>query len=253
MKLLENLPFGWSLYWIETTPSTMDEVRQKALEGAEEGLVILAEEQTAGRGRRGRSWWGARGKSLLFSFLLRQKWPLNQIGLLGGAFGVAVAEALSSYTSTPVGIKWPNDLILEGKKLGGILIEGPLSGSFLEWAVVGIGLNWAMTLDDFPPEIRDQAISLSDKARVLPDRFPLLKQIVEKIYDYYLIVKDHPESILRKWREKEVTLGKEIWVQREEGWKEQGIALDITDQGGLLWKGPRGPETLLWGEVTLGE
>lgn len=251
MKLLENLPFGWSLYWVETTPSTMDEVRQKALEGAEEGLVILAEEQTAGRGRRGRTWWGARGKSLLFSLLLRPQWSPNQIGLLCGTSGIAVAEVLSSYTSVPVQTKWPNDLTLEGRKLGGILIEGSLPASSLEWAVVGIGLNWKTAPDDFPPEIRDQAISLSDKAKVLPDRLHLLKQILEKIHNYYLIVKDRPELILRRWRDKEVTLGKEIWVQWEEGRREQGIALDITDQGGLMWKGPRGLETLLWGEVTL--
>ena len=139
---------GWPRVHRRRTDSTNDRARALALAGAPHGTLVTAGEQTAGRGRQGRRWSGPAGSALLMSVVLR-----DPPALVSLAAGVAVAEAVGPQAS----IKWPNDVLVAARKVAGTLVEGrPLEG----WAVVGIGVNVAVALDDLPPELRDTAGTL---------------------------------------------------------------------------------------------
>jgi BirA family transcriptional regulator, biotin operon repressor / biotin---[acetyl-CoA-carboxylase] ligase len=137
-----------------STDSTNARARELAAAGAPGGLVVTADEQSAGRGRQGRSWFGAPGTSLLYSALLR---PFGGDLLLALAVPVAVCEAAEAVAPVRCQVKWPNDVWIDERKVAGILVEArPEDG----WAVIGIGVNVAVDPEDFPPELRDRATSL---------------------------------------------------------------------------------------------
>jgi BirA family transcriptional regulator, biotin operon repressor / biotin---[acetyl-CoA-carboxylase] ligase len=165
-----QFPDPYRLLVRETCASTNDEVRTLALAGAPHGLIILAENQTAGRGRRGAAWFSPAGESLAFSILIRPDAPKSLWPRLALATGLAVAEALESFQLKP-GIKWPNDLWLSGKKVAGILVE---TGS--DFAIVGIGLNVNST--QFPTEVSAIATSMSLEAGREFSRAAVLEQVV---------------------------------------------------------------------------
>lgn len=166
--------FGAPLESHASIGSTNDEAFRRAAEGAPEGLIVLAEEQTAGRGRQGRAWWDAPGSSLLFSALLRPRIPLPQFPLLALAMACAVAEAGEEATGAPLAVKWPNDVLHAGRKLCGVLAESRAAGasraagstqasapaSAEPLLVIGTGVNVNQLDDDFPPELRGRATSL---------------------------------------------------------------------------------------------
>ena len=133
-------PVGGPVVWASAVGSTNDLIAMRAREGAPEGLVIGADVQTQGRGRRGRAWEATAGDALLFSVLLRPSRVAGDVGLLPIAAAVGVAEGLAEL-GVAVGLVWPNDLIVDGKKLGGILCELSSAGQALSWAVVGVGIN----------------------------------------------------------------------------------------------------------------
>jgi len=147
-------------------PSTNDEALRRAEEGAPSGLIVFAETQTAGRGRQGRSWSDVPGASLAFSAVLRPTLPLPQYPLLAIAMACAVAEAGEELTATPFIVKWPNDVLQEGRKVCGVLAESRVPsmarvpGGVGLALVVGAGVNVNHRAEDFPPELRDRAASL---------------------------------------------------------------------------------------------
>ena len=146
--------FGRPHRHFRATDSTNERAKELAARGAPGGLVVTADEQSAGRGRQGRSWFGPPGSSLLYSALLR---PFEGDPLLALAVPVAVCEAAESVAPVRCQLKWPNDVWIDERKVAGILIEArPEDG----WAVVGIGLNVAVPSEDFPSELRDSATSL---------------------------------------------------------------------------------------------
>ena len=151
--------------------STNDEVLRRAADGAPEGLVIATDEQTAGRGRQGRTWWDAPGRSLLFSVLLRPGIPLARFPLLGMAMACAMSEAGSAITGEPLAVKWPNDVLHAGRKLCGILAESR-PGAAGHVLVVGAGINVNQEAGDFPDELRSRATSLPPPYRAPPRRDP---------------------------------------------------------------------------------
>jgi BirA family biotin operon repressor/biotin-[acetyl-CoA-carboxylase] ligase len=138
--------------------STNDEAKRLAREGAPEGTVVAAAEQTAGRGTQGRPWHSGRGEGLFVSIILRP--PLPAIGLLPLLAAEAVREAVETVSGVKAEIKRPNDLVWAGRKLGGILCESGYVGDRLTFAVVGVGLNIGQSRDDFPAELRPTAVSI---------------------------------------------------------------------------------------------
>ena len=139
--------------------STNDVLKEMARAGAAEGTAIVALEQTAGRGTKGRTWHSARGHGLYVSVLLRPR-SADRLPLLPLAAGLAARAALERVAGVSAGLRWPNDIIWKGRKLGGLLCETAFAGDFVEYAVVGLGLNLTHEEADFPAGLRDLAVSV---------------------------------------------------------------------------------------------
>jgi BirA family biotin operon repressor/biotin-[acetyl-CoA-carboxylase] ligase len=224
-----------------TTDSTNERARELALAGAPHGTLVTADEQTAGRGRQGRSWLAPPGKSVLMSVVLRH---------LGGAqahlplaAAIAACEACE-LTAPPIhcSIKWPNDVWIDGRKVAGILVEGrPQQG----WAVLGIGLNVTTTEDEFPDEIQQIATSL---AAARPGAEPPAKEHVlnELLTTLRVRLDDPPDTVVTEWRERDALRDQTIrWDGGE------GTATGIDDSGALIVRTATGRVTLDAGEVHL--
>jgi BirA family transcriptional regulator, biotin operon repressor / biotin---[acetyl-CoA-carboxylase] ligase len=213
---------------LRRTDSTNERARELAIGGAPHGTLVTAAEQTAGRGRQGRTWTAPAGRALLCSVVLHE-FPR----LLPLAAGVAVAELVGAGAT----IKWPNDVLLDGRKVAGILVEGrPREG----WAVLGIGLNVALALEDFPPELRQTAGTLG----LEPDTIePTLARLLERL-DQWLVA-DAP-AVLEAVRGRDALRDRWIrWLGNE------GRAAGIDDDGRLLVATDAGLEALDAGEVHL--
>lgn len=156
------MTFGAAVHRLERVSSTNDAARALALAGAVHGTAVLAREQTRGRGTKGRAWHSPAGLGLYASFVVRGAagGPPPSPHLLPLTAGLAAADAISALTSVHVSLKWPNDLVLGGRKLGGILSEAVSGGPGGDFAVVGVGLNAGHSAADFPADLRDAATSL---------------------------------------------------------------------------------------------
>ncbi len=219
---------GRPLMYQPVTGSTNDDALLAARSGAPHGSLFVADEQTAGRGRRGNSWLAAPGESLLFSVLLRPQLALAQTSALTLAIGLALRDAIGPLLTEAVHIKWPNDLYVDEKKLAGILLESQLQGEHLRGVVVGVGLN--VTTRDFPPEIAARATSLallgvSDVSREL-----LLQESLNQIalrLDAYQ--RTGIAGILDELNAADALRGKRLRVDAQ-----LGLGCGIDEQGRLL-------------------
>ncbi len=221
----------------DSLPSTNTHLSALAREGAPAGRVILAETQTAGRGRLGRSFFSPAGSGIYLSILLRPK--TLDAGKLTTLAAVVVADAISRVCGIEVGIKWVNDLIFDGKKLCGILAEG--AGA--DFAVLGIGIN--VTKSAFPPELADIATSLEEVTGEAPDRNRLIAEILKRLTKADLEGFSHMDE----YRRRSLTLGK--WVNIL-GSGETVFVRAIEDDGALLVEDPTGqPRRISSGEVSV--
>ncbi len=150
---------GHPVVALDVVPSTNDVLKELALKGAPDGLAVVASHQTTGRGRRGRNWVSCPRQAVYMSVLLRPTWPAADVTWLGVLGGVAAAEAAASLGVQELLIKWPNDVLARGKKLGGVLVEPRLGDEHIDFAVVGIGFNVSQMPEDWPAELRDIATS----------------------------------------------------------------------------------------------
>jgi BirA family transcriptional regulator, biotin operon repressor / biotin---[acetyl-CoA-carboxylase] ligase len=213
---------------VETTSSTNADARAAAEGGAGEGLVIVAEQQTAGRGRLDRIWESPPRAGVLMSMLLRPEVPAGQLPLLPLLTAVAVVEAVRSVAEISARVKWPNDVLVDGAKLGGILLERLSSGA----AIVGIGLNVTTRADELPVETATSVRLAGGVA----DRESLVKEILrsfERRYSAYVSAKGEPESVLPAYRELCETLERDVVVLLPDGASVSGIATAV-DEGGML-------------------
>lgn len=179
---------GRPLHVVASTPSTNDEAKHAARSGAPHGATWVAEEQTAGRGRQGRTWSSARGESLLVSVLLRPACPPSRIPPIAIVAGLAVRDAVAAAApGADVRVKWPNDVVVHdaaapgsiGRKIAGILVEGITAGSRVEAVVVGFGINVHTRV--FPDEIADRATSVALLAPSPPDRAAILADVLARL------------------------------------------------------------------------
>jgi BirA family biotin operon repressor/biotin-[acetyl-CoA-carboxylase] ligase len=233
------------LYYL-SIPSTMGVAKDVAERGAAEGTAILAEEQTAGRGRLGRSWLSPRG-SIAVSIILRPS--LEHLTGLNMVASLAVVHSIETVTGLKSCIKWPNDILIEGRKVSGILIENALRGEVVDWAILGIGLN--VNFDpQFFPEIAPIATSLSAELKREVPRQEVLKCLFSEIESLYLALR-RGESIYKEWQNRLETLGKMIRV-KSGNLIEEGYAEGADKDGSLFLR--RSDGTLVqitFGEVTL--
>ena len=220
------------------TDSTNARARELALAGVPDGALVTASEQSAGRGRQGRTWSAPPGKALLMSLVIRDLSPRD--ALLPLAVPVAVAEACDEFAGRRCGIKWPNDIWIESRKLSGILLEGrPQEG----WAVIGIGLNVGTTRDEFPDDLQETATSIVIESGTDPGTDAVLAAVLAALERR---LDDKPKSILAAWRERDVLLGSRVrWAHGE------GEAVGLDDTGALLVETGDGRVALDAGEVHL--
>lgn len=146
---LINCRFGQPLFYFDEVTSTNDILKEKAEQDAPEGTVVIAGSQTAGRGRRGKKWLSMPGKGVYLSLLLRPHWPATESAFIGFISAVSVARSLTRLNIKGVKLKWPNDILVKGKKIGGVLVEPRISRGSIDFIVVGIGINVSHDQDDF--------------------------------------------------------------------------------------------------------
>jgi BirA family transcriptional regulator, biotin operon repressor / biotin---[acetyl-CoA-carboxylase] ligase len=229
------------------TDSTNERAKELATSGAAGGLVVTADEQTAGRGRRGTAWFAPSGSCLLYSALLRP-FAADQAPLLPLAVPIAVCEAAESVAPVRCQLKWPNDVWVDERKVAGVLVEArPDEG----WAVIGVGLNVAIAEDDSPPELRETAASLlptEAEGGLPPGGAPSVRRALSalnKALDRWTQAAD--DEVLSAYRARDALCGRRIsWEAGE------GVAKEIDERGHLVVEKDEGESvTLGAGEVHL--
>ncbi len=243
---------GRRLVVVERATSTMDLAAEEAASGAPEGTVVIAEEQTAGRGRFGRPWVSPRGAALYVSILLR---PAP--GLLPGvnmAAPLAAVEAARDAAQVDAEIKWPNDVQVRGRKLAGVLVDASAGTTDQGFAIVGVGLNVDLDVADYP-EIAEIATSLRVESGRAVGRLAVLAALLSRFEALYDRVKAG-ESLVGEWRGRLNVIGKRVVVTfpgLPEAPAVEGIAEDVDGDGALLLRKDDGAvERLVAGEVSLG-
>jgi BirA family biotin operon repressor/biotin-[acetyl-CoA-carboxylase] ligase len=208
---------GSVIYRLATCASTNDVAKTLAQEGAEEGTAVVADEQTGGRGTKGRSWHSARGQGLYASVILRPR--RSDIALLPAVAGLAVTDAIWQAAGLETRLKWPNDVVCRGKKIGGILSEGAFLGGAASYVVVGIGINVRHRAADFPAEFRRSATSLRLALRKAVDMPGVEAAVWESLERWYEKFRSGKKSdIIRAFeRRLVVSVGAAVRVDREKG------------------------------------
>jgi len=216
----------------DVVASTQDVARNWALTDPTlpTGAAVIAEQQTAGRGRQGRAWISPPGASLMCSVVVRPTVPGEQIGRLTMAGGIAVAETLTPHLPGRVRLKWPNDVLIEGRKISGILSEATWLGDHLEAVIVGIGVN---VRNDFrSTELEQRATCLETELGRGVDRRPLLADLLRRL-DHWAERLDDP-ALVEAWRGWLGTLGRRVTVYPQLGAAYEGVA-EAVDEDGALW------------------
>ena len=233
--------------------STNTACKRLAAEGAVDGTVVMADRQTAGKGRRGRSFLSPAGVGLYLSILWRPECTPERLLPLTALSAVAVCRAVERLSGVSPAIKWPNDLVLEGHKLGGILTELSLEGEsgHIDYVIVGIGINCRQKAEDFAPEIRDIAGSLDMVLPVTVQRAALAAALTEELDTLRHEVMFHPERWLEEYRRRCLTVGSRVQILRGEE-RREADAVAVDEQFGLVVRRDDGTEEVLRsGEVSV--
>jgi BirA family biotin operon repressor/biotin-[acetyl-CoA-carboxylase] ligase len=258
---LRTAVVGRSIECYPQVMSTNDIVRERARAGQPEGLLVLAEEQTVGRGRLGRGWAAPPGSSLLLSLLLRPGWlpPADAFALTMLA-GVALCEAVEEATPVQATLKWPNDLLLPVRgvagptlrKAAGILSELELAGLHVAWVVIGIGVNvnWSPHGQVDGRDLAEVATSVGAAAGQPLGRLALLRALLRRLDTHYLALRaGQRDELFGAWRTRLAMLGQPISVRLPTG-ELRGVALDVEPSGALLVRDEAGDvHTVLAGDV----
>jgi BirA family biotin operon repressor/biotin-[acetyl-CoA-carboxylase] ligase len=231
LRALGGLRLGQAVYSFATIGSTNDEAKRLADGGAPEGTLVLAETQTRGRGRLGRRWLTAPGTALALSLVLRPALPARHATRATLLAGVAVCEALEQAAALRPALKWPNDVLLDGRKAGGILVETGLAGARLDYLVVGIGLNVSQAP---PPEAVLFPATCVEAAAGRPvDRLGLLGGIVERLEARYAGLDAGYAGLHADWLRRLAWVGERVVAHSPEG-DYHGCLAGADDEGALL-------------------
>ena len=235
---------GREVEYHDVLPSTQTRARELAAQGASRGIVV-ANEQSAGQGTRGRVWVAPKGTSLLASWIVRPA-PVAP-ALFAALAGVAIARALDALARADARLEWPNDVHVAGKKVAGALAHATSDGEG-GVLVLGIGINVHQRRDDLPAELRERAISLAIAGHPL-DRLALLTRVTRELDR----LEDTAEraAALDEWRRRSTFLGKTVEVRAGERAPLRGVATAIDDDGALLVRTSSGTERIVAGEVAL--
>lgn len=227
---------GKTVHVYDKVSSTQQVAHRLAREGAPAGTVIVADEQELGKGRLGRSWHSPPGTGVWISFILRPQLPLHAVSHLTLLTAVAVLQAVNNVVELPLSIKWPNDVLIRGKKFAGILMELKAEADQVHYVVAGIGINVNMTKDDFPLHLRDRATSIAIEANQTISRKAIIIQLLDEwegLYEQYVAEGFSPIKAL--WEQKADTLGKPVTARTASG-SLSGMAVGLNEDGALLLK-----------------
>ncbi|MDA8099699.1 MAG: biotin--[acetyl-CoA-carboxylase] ligase [Nitrospiraceae bacterium] len=249
-KALTGALFGAAVDYHRSLLSTNTRAMNLAQEGAPEGTVVLAEVQTGGKGRLGRTWASPPG-NIHLSVVLRPPLPLHRAALVTLASAVAAATAIREATGLTAGIKWPNDILIQGRKVAGILTEMSAEADRIRHLVLGIGVNVNADLSGLPAEVQDRSITLAAAAGRTLDRTDVLIILLRLMEGWYHRFQISPAEVIQAWKSLNATLGRRIAVNGPGGTK-QGIAEDITEEGLLVLRDDSGRvHTVASGDVTI--
>ena len=241
---------GKKIVYYEEINSTNIEAKKLAAEGAPEGTVVVSEAQNTRRGRMERGFFSPKGKGIWFSVILRPDFLPQEAPKCTLLAAVSVARAMKKF-GLKAGIKWPNDILYEGKKLVGILTEMNAEMDRINYIVIGTGINVNIMPEDFPEDIRRVATSLAImKGEALP-RVQFFREVLQAMEDLYDLVRTEGFApVMEEWKQYTITLGQEVNVI---GIREtfSGVAADIDAEGALLVDTPEGRRRVLAGDVSI--
>jgi BirA family transcriptional regulator, biotin operon repressor / biotin---[acetyl-CoA-carboxylase] ligase len=254
--LLSQLPrsqkIGRDIRVFQETTSTSDIVEKLARDGVDEGVVVFAEAQTKGRGRLGRKWVSPAGKGLWFSILLRPRIRLQEATQLTIASCVALRRAIQAETELPATIKWPNDILVRGKKVAGILTELRAELDRVAYAMVGIGVDVNLNANDFSTELKKTATSLKLESAGPVPRAQLAVRVLSELDADYARVRDGEfERVADEWEKHCATIGLEVTIRMADR-QVRGRAESLAEDGSLLVRTEHGHlESVIGGDVTV--
>jgi len=249
-RCLRAAVFGHRIFYYPVVGSTNDRALELSAAGEPEGSLVLAERQTAGRGRRERTWASAERLGIYASLVLRPACPAARAPLFTFMAAVAVADAVREVCRLPAGIKWPNDVLVGGGKIAGVLGEIRGGEAQIRDMVIGLGINVAQRHEDFPGDLLRPATSVRIEGGASQDRAAILACVLEGFERRYArTLKDGTADLLREWEALSVMpRGQRVLVGGPDGRREATIA-GVDDDGALLLEGPNGaPSRLPFGE-----
>lgn len=247
-ELLHTEFIGRKVWYLESTGSTMADAAREAQAGAPEGAIVVAEEQTAGRGRMGRSWVSPAGVNIYVTIILRPS--LEQLRQLSVIAPLAVCQAIEETTSLFPRIKWPNDVLIDGRKVAGMLVQSEIADGNVLYALPGIGINV-----NFDAGAHKEIAAIATSLRSELGREVAREHVLATTLDYF---EEHYEALRRgevismPWKHRLDTLGKPVRVQFAGGRSEEGVAVDADSDGSLILRRDDGSHVRIEaGEVTL--
>lgn len=252
-NMKESCPWQDSLLWFDSIDSTNTRAKELAAQGAPHGTVLIADHQTGGRGRLGRSFHSPAGTGIYLSLILRPDCAPSELMHLTCAAAVAACEAVEETCGIRPGIKWTNDLVWGQRKLAGILTELGLSaGGTVDYAVIGIGINCCQKAEDFPAELQEMAGSLHSVTGQEIDRAQVAAALLDALYRMEQSLLTNRMGLMDRYRANCITLGREVSLLKADGSVRHGTALDIDEEGGLVVSFTDGTrEAVTSGEVSV--
>jgi BirA family biotin operon repressor/biotin-[acetyl-CoA-carboxylase] ligase len=227
---------GRHMYLFDQIPSTNAALRELATAGAQEGTVVLAETQSAGRGRMGQAWFSPPGLNLYVSVLLRPDLPLAAVPVLSFIASLALSDAVSAF-GTPAVIKWPNDVLVEDRKVAGCLVEVAERAGRLDHVILGVGINLNVPARDLNDTLGAAALgagSLSELAGHTVDRNLFTATFLNFLESWLRVYgTDGPRAVLAAWRRRDVLIGQDVEIRGHDG-TYRGWVLGVADDGYLL-------------------
>lgn len=220
--------------YLERVASTNDAAKEQARSGAAEGLVVVAEEQSRGRGRRGRGWFSPFGLGIWMSILLRPTLHPSEAPQAALVAALATAHGIEASTGLSTAVKWPNDVLIEGKKVSGILVEMEAELEALQYLVVGIGVNANLPRESLPPEARKSATSLGEAKGERIDRAQVTAAILTALErEYFRWIEEGFAGVIERLRPKMISIGRRLRVlEAKRVWEGEGV--DLAADGALL-------------------
>lgn len=248
--VLRTKTFGRCVHYLESTTSTNEEAKKLAREGAEEGTIVVAEEQTSGRGRLTRNFFSPFAKGIWFSIILRPHFLPMEAAKCTLMAGVAVCRAIRRMGLPECGIKWPNDILCHGKKMVGMITEMSASMEKIDYIIVGIGINTGAKKEEFPEAFRESAASFASEG-VEVSRKELLAAVLSELEgEYHIAETEGFDQVLEDWKSLSVTIGQDVRVIFNED-SFTGRAVDIDKDGCLLVDTGDHVERVIAGDVSI--